>query len=164
MNDIPIMIKRDSSLNAGLLKMLEPGKKGRGRPKKQHSDFDEKVDEIDDISYAKFNDFHKKSAHPITQAIPTARQKQEHIQPRTGGVLKKALLEVRGKHLNDTKSQSKKVMFEEDQDDQNQVLDIQPELQVENNDEAYLNQQQPMFISPFHNANYSNEFIKTIFG
>jgi len=120
MNDIPMLRRQNTSLNANILKMLEPAKKGRGRPKKQHSDFDEESHEIDDVSYANIDNFRQKSTQQIVNAVPTARQKQTHIQPQTGGVLKKALLEVRGKHINDTKvHQSRKVSFQA-QDDQNQ--------------------------------------------
>ena len=112
------------------MKMLEPAKKGRGRPKKQHSDFDEESHEIDDVSYANFDNFRQKSTQQIVNAVPTARQKQTHIQPQTGGVLKKALLEVRGKHLNDTKvNQPKKVSFQAQDDkiqEDEEIDDINP--------------------------------------
>ena len=45
MNDIPLLKRNQSSINLGLntnvIKMLEDKKRGRGRPKKEHNDFNE---------------------------------------------------------------------------------------------------------------------------
>ncbi len=127
------MLRRNqSSLNQGLntnvISMItDKSKKGRGRPKKQHNDFDTEYE-------------------PIVISTPV---QQRFIQVEEERPLKKALLEVRGKKQIETKDITKKtVSFEKDElvnetkDSNNQRPEIQSNLPIYNQPIQYNYQPQ----------------------
>ena len=127
------MLRRNqSSLNQGLntnvISMItDKSKKGRGRPKKQHNDFDTEYE-------------------PIVSSTPV---QQRFIQIEEERPLKKALLEVRGKKQIETKDITKKtVSFEKDElvnetkDSNNQRPEIQSNLPIYNQPIQYNYQPQ----------------------
>jgi hypothetical protein len=132
MNDIPMLRRNQSSLNQGLntnvISMItDKSKKGRGRPKKQHNDFDTEYE-------------------PIVISTPV---QQRFIQVEEERPLKKALLEVRGKKQIETKDITKKtVSFEKDElvnetkDSNNQRPEIQSNLPIYNQPIQYNYQPQ----------------------